>query len=456
MRQTAFDQPILKQLSGNRIDGSPTDKTVMTVSLAWSPEETPTREDMIAAGQSFLKHMKWEEHQVLFVAHNDTKHPHVHLIINRLHPQTGMTQDHAWFKNRAQSWALAYEREHGRIFCEAREARYGRDENAHADRMNYAEWRAWAQISKDNAIDPEVRDLMETGERNVLLQGQRHERIGFWKETGRMRLELRKKVREVVREELSDDWKQYKLARDKRLAQAHEHDNEARRASRNDRKPSRTQGGPIKLVKGRDGKFHRERLGEAEAVKRVKEAQKAYHAAMRGELWQMRADITTRQIERIEALVKPALERLSADRAKAYELVKAQHRDERTNLREDQQTGTRRRDVLGGLNPEQPRAPSVLSPLQAKAYVENSRTANARQTEFDAARKQTTETERLRGDQQARDPRSERPARERTDRNQEAKDKDQVREAKYKSEVDWILAKRKADRERDRGGGRDR
>ena len=57
MRQTAFDQPYLKLMSGNRIDGRPTEKPVITIALAWSPEQQPTRKEMIEAGHSFLEHM---------------------------------------------------------------------------------------------------------------------------------------------------------------------------------------------------------------------------------------------------------------------------------------------------------------------------------------------------------------------------------------------------------------
>ena len=128
MQHTAMNQQLLKHLSGSRGDGRPTERTVMTVALAWSPEQSPDREQMIAAGESYLKHMGWQDHQVLFVAHNDTKHPHVHLIINRVHPDTGMTMDSNWSKTRAQKWALAYEREHGRVYCQAREAKYGREQ----------------------------------------------------------------------------------------------------------------------------------------------------------------------------------------------------------------------------------------------------------------------------------------------------------------------------------------
>jgi hypothetical protein len=102
MRQTALDQGMLKQLAGNRGDGRPTERTVMTVALAWSPDQSPDRAQMIDAGVSFLDHMGWQEHQVLFVAHNDTAHPHVHLIINRVHPESGMTLDDNWSKRRSQ------------------------------------------------------------------------------------------------------------------------------------------------------------------------------------------------------------------------------------------------------------------------------------------------------------------------------------------------------------------
>ena len=100
-------------MPGNRIDGRPTEKPVMTIALAWSPEQSPTRADMIGAAESFLTHMGWQEHQCLMVAHGDTKHPHVHLIVNRVHPETGMGIDDAWRKHRAQEWSLAFEREQG-------------------------------------------------------------------------------------------------------------------------------------------------------------------------------------------------------------------------------------------------------------------------------------------------------------------------------------------------------
>src|SRR5262249_37146721 len=144
------------------------------------PEQQVTKEQMIETGQSFLKHMKLDEHQVLFVAHNDTRHPHVHLIVNRVHPETGMTHDSNWYKTRSQKWALAYEREQGRIFCEAREVRYGQDKERDVAHVNHREWKAWQEIAKEKALDPEHAKVLKAGEWQALDEGQRRARVAYW------------------------------------------------------------------------------------------------------------------------------------------------------------------------------------------------------------------------------------------------------------------------------------
>src|SRR5262245_8452019 len=64
MRRTCFDQQYLKMLSGNRVDGSRTQK---------SPDEpAPSKQQMIEGGHSYLQHMGWEAHQALFLCHTDT------------------------------------------------------------------------------------------------------------------------------------------------------------------------------------------------------------------------------------------------------------------------------------------------------------------------------------------------------------------------------------------------
>ena len=96
------------------------------MSLAWAPGERPTREEMCAAADSFMKAIGWAEHQAVYVAHNDTRHFHLHLIVNRVHPHTGRTLNDWQERKRAQKWAHAYEQQQGTVLCAARAAEQDR------------------------------------------------------------------------------------------------------------------------------------------------------------------------------------------------------------------------------------------------------------------------------------------------------------------------------------------
>ena len=64
------------------------EKPVYHLSLSADPGETLTREDWDKVIDRVLRDLDLHERQVLIVAHNDTKHPHVHLMVNRVHPET--------------------------------------------------------------------------------------------------------------------------------------------------------------------------------------------------------------------------------------------------------------------------------------------------------------------------------------------------------------------------------
>jgi hypothetical protein len=440
MRQTALDQSFLKIQAGKRVDGRPTGRTVMTVALAWAPDQQPNQADMIEAGNSFLRHMGWQEHQVLFVAHNDTKHPHVHLIINRVHPETGMTIDDAWSKTRAQKWALSYEREHGRVYCEGREAKYSRDEGRDAQHMTYREWKIWQEIGKDQRIDPGHQRAVEAGEWSTLKDGQRDSRIAFWKETGDLRKQLRAGFRQEVRAEFADKWSEYAKVRATRDQEAKLYDREARRGIRELRRAGNTRKVVTEMVKGTDGRTYRKRRGvESPGIERIKERQKAYHARQREELYQLRAAIAAQQKERLEQLSEVGLRQLSADREKAYQALLASHRQDRKELTKDQAEGERRRDVLSTVG--QYRSPTSLTPVQTRAYLEQARE--------EAARKDGSEARRASTVREA--PEQTPVAKEGQER--EKTDKEQAQESKRSMGMKWFLAKRELDRKRERGDG---
>jgi hypothetical protein len=462
MRVTAFNQFLLKMESGNRIDGRPVERPVMTVALAWPREETPTREEMIESGHSFLQFMKWEGHQVLFVAHNDTKHPHVHLIINRVHPETGMTQDAAWTKHRSQQWALKYEREHGHVYCEARERKYGRDGERAPDGMTQREWKLWQEIGKENAFDPEHQRVLEAGEWDALKEGQKQERLGFWRETGQLRNELRTAVRDAVKWEFAKEWQDYTKVKEERDKAALLYDREARQAIRELRKQRGPKPAPraapskeIAVVRGPDGRtYMKRRAVESQGIGQIKDRKRTYHARQREELWEIRKDIYARQKARFEELAAPALALLSKDRAETYEGLLAAQRGEKAELRHDQQHGDRRQDVLAGYTQEGPQ-PTPLTKEQRDAYIVHALRVASREQQFDQAGRQVADADRARSREPERDPLHTKPGKEINDRAIEKREKDRA-DAKRRGGLEEYLATRKHDRERDRGGGRDR
>jgi len=120
MWRTARDAEHLKAAAGVARCGRPSAAPVKTMSLAWSPAERPSRAQMLEAADSFLRAMGWHEHQAVYAVHGDTAHPHLHIILNRVHPATGRMLNDWQERKRAQAWALRHEKQQGRVLCPAR------------------------------------------------------------------------------------------------------------------------------------------------------------------------------------------------------------------------------------------------------------------------------------------------------------------------------------------------
>ncbi|MGB6857865.1 MAG: TraI/MobA(P) family conjugative relaxase [Terracidiphilus sp.] len=56
--------------------------------LAWPPGERPTRPQWTDSAVQTLKALGYEDHQYMVVAHDDKKHFHIHIMVNKVHPQT--------------------------------------------------------------------------------------------------------------------------------------------------------------------------------------------------------------------------------------------------------------------------------------------------------------------------------------------------------------------------------
>lgn len=78
-----------KRANGVRA-GNKVKKPVCHYALYWPPDETPDRTEMARAVASSLKALGLDDRQALVLAHGDRDHPHVHVIANRVDPETGM------------------------------------------------------------------------------------------------------------------------------------------------------------------------------------------------------------------------------------------------------------------------------------------------------------------------------------------------------------------------------
>lgn len=56
--------------------------------LAWPPGERPSRTEWVDSALYTLNQLGFKEHQYVLVAHEDKKHFHIHVMVNRVHPET--------------------------------------------------------------------------------------------------------------------------------------------------------------------------------------------------------------------------------------------------------------------------------------------------------------------------------------------------------------------------------
>jgi hypothetical protein len=66
--------------------------------LAWPPGERPTRTQWVDCALHTLKALGYEGHQFMIAAHDDKKHFHIHIMLNKVHPETlrARTPYHNW------------------------------------------------------------------------------------------------------------------------------------------------------------------------------------------------------------------------------------------------------------------------------------------------------------------------------------------------------------------------
>jgi hypothetical protein len=93
----------------NPYRGRPGQKPLYSLSIAWHPTKNriPTRQEMVAAADEVLAALGMSDRQCVILSHHDRPHPHVHLIINRVSPETGLYAKTSNDYLRVSAWALA-------------------------------------------------------------------------------------------------------------------------------------------------------------------------------------------------------------------------------------------------------------------------------------------------------------------------------------------------------------
>ena len=135
MANTARNQNALKKAAGHRAGRAVKDGPVLHVVMSFDVDEPQDEAAMKAAADAFLsklgqtKRLKSgsrkqyaNEHQTVMYAHSDCtededgnqkRGKHLHLMINKVHPETGLNLPDGNNHLKAQNWALEYSKQHG-------------------------------------------------------------------------------------------------------------------------------------------------------------------------------------------------------------------------------------------------------------------------------------------------------------------------------------------------------
>lgn len=210
----AADQ--LKRAAGVSTGGTKLQNPVKHLSLNWHPSDHPTKDEMVRAVRDFMRHMGWQEHQAVLVAHNDRPHDHVHVMVNVVSPVDGRGLDAGYEWNRSEAWRVGYERDRFQILCEKSLLPYEqRDKTPTRDawlRYKGAEQEFDTAEAKLAVRAPDYFDRHEptqwkAKEWDALRDYQKEQRTDFFAEGKQAYREVRNAVFREVRTEFRDEWK---------------------------------------------------------------------------------------------------------------------------------------------------------------------------------------------------------------------------------------------------------
>lgn len=202
MAWTALHQSEIKARAGGSAKGRKLVHPVYTYSLSWAPDESPAPEEMLAAARESLQALGLEGHEALFVSHNDEPHPHIHVIVNRVHPETGiaakLSNDHL----KLSAWAEEYEKRQGKIRCEQRVENNARRRKKQFVRDRFsrsaADYHSWRRLRMERSFQ------RRQDEQKSLSEAHRQQRQALFGEKERRIAKAHAKIKAAH----SDRWRQ--------------------------------------------------------------------------------------------------------------------------------------------------------------------------------------------------------------------------------------------------------
>lgn len=117
MAWTAIHAAELKEAAGLKATGRKAGNPVYHFSLNWEPSERPDHKHMVETAKAALAAIGYGEHEAVLAVHRDKEHRHIHVVVNRVHPENGKTHNPQNDYQALQGWAYGYEKAQGKIFC---------------------------------------------------------------------------------------------------------------------------------------------------------------------------------------------------------------------------------------------------------------------------------------------------------------------------------------------------
>jgi hypothetical protein len=217
MISTAKDANRLKQEAGVKATGRKAKTPVKTFALSWHPDEAASldRADMERAANEALQAIGMEKHQAIIICHNDTRHPHVHVVVNRVNPENGKLARCGPNENRAlDRWAYEYERDRGNIVSPNRAEKHERQDRKKRqysadERRNHVRRKKSERVGSSARQDHRNRSKELTAKHKKQwadLSIRYQARKGYLRDRWKARIRNERKVYNAANKGL---WKQY-------------------------------------------------------------------------------------------------------------------------------------------------------------------------------------------------------------------------------------------------------